>query len=158
MTKHLGELGRKREPVDLTFSWFGETIRVGPHAGTGLIGFLEEAETISGGNTAAATIATRSFLRSQIDERDWKRFIEIADANDQQLDGLLQLSMDIVEAVSKNPTGRQSDSSDGLPSTSRRSRDAYSSAEDQAMHDLKGRPDLKVIVWEAHKARLAQAA
>lgn len=157
VTRHLGELGKRREPVDMAFGWFGETIRVGPNAGTGLIGFLDEAEAIGRG-TVAAMSAMRTFLRSQIDERDWQRFVELADQNGQQLEDFLQLAKDIVEAVSNHPTGRRSDSSAGPPSTNQKSRDAYSSAVDQAMRDLRHRPDLKLIVWEAHKARQTEAA
>lgn len=142
----------------MTFDWFGETMRVGPRAGSGLLGFLEEAEKIEGGNSVASMQTTRDFLSTQIDERDWARFVALADENGQQIDDLLQLARDIVEAVSNRPTGRRSDSSAGPPSTKPKSRDAYSSAVDQAMDDLKGRPDLKLIVWEAHKARQADAA
>jgi hypothetical protein len=158
MTRHLGELGRKREPVDMDFGWFGERIRVGPKAGTGLMAFLDDAESIAAGDTTVATIATRMFLRTQIHEDDWAKFLRIADENDQQLEDLLQLARDIVEAVSNHPIGRRSDSSAGPPSTNQKLRDGYSSAEGEAMARLKGRPDLKMVVWEAHKARHAEAA
>lgn len=47
MGKSIGSLGRKREPLDLTFDYFGETIRVNPHATDAVeIEFLEAGRDI----------------------------------------------------------------------------------------------------------------
>ena len=158
-THDLGELGTTRPPVDMTFQWFGETIRVSPTASDlGLIDFLEMASTIDTRDKVSAMVATRNYLHGQIDERDWPRVLELAVQHNQQFGDLLSLARSIVEAVAVFPTGRLSDSSDGQPSTNPRSRDAYSSAVATAMAASKGRPDVKMIIWEAHKARMARAA
>jgi len=158
-TRHLGELGKKREPVDMVFDWFGEPIRVGPHAGDlTLIDFLERARQIDTSDHVTSMVVTKKFLHEQIDERDWPRLLELAVANNQQFSDLLQLSRDIVEAVTRFPTGPQSGSSDGRPTTKPKSTDTSSSAVAQAMRALKGRPDLKMAIWEAQKARAAEAA
>jgi len=157
-THHLGEIGVARAPVDMSFSWFGEEIRVGPNAGDlDLIDFLEQAAAIDTGDSVKAMIATRNFLRGQIHEDDWDRFMTVAKANNQQFDDLLQVAKDIVSACARFPTGRLSDSSDGQPTTGPKLRDDSSSVE-VAMAMAKGRPDIKMVIWQAQQARAANEA
>jgi len=157
-THDLGELGSPRDPVDITFSWFGESIRVAPNAGDlALIDFLEKARGIDNTDNVSSMIETRAFLRTQIDPRDWQTFTEAATANNQQFEDLLRVARSIVEACARFPTGRPADSSAGLPNTGPKLRDDSSSVE-YAMAQLDGRPDLKMAIWQAQQAKLADAA
>lgn len=159
-TRDLGDLSRgQREPVDMTFRWFGVTIRVAPDAGDlSLIAFLEQAETIDVGDEVGIMLATKEFLRAQVDERDWTQFFTIARQQRQQFKDLLQVAKDITAAVARFPMTRPSDSSDGRPQTSTTSKVGSSSqVAVQAMADLKGRRDLKMFVWQAEVARVQQA-
>jgi len=160
-TRDLGDLSRgQREPVDMTFRWFGVTIRVAPDAGDlSLIAFLEQAETIDVGDEVGIMLATKEFLRAQVDERDWTQFFTIARQQRQQFKDLLQVAKDITAAVARFPMTRPSDSSDGRPHTSTTSKVGSSSqVAVQAMADLKGRPDLKMFIWQAQQAKAAQEA
>jgi hypothetical protein len=160
MTHDLGELGKERAPVDLTFQWFGTTIRVSPDAGDlSLIDFMEQARGIEGGDTVRSMMAVKEFLSGQIDKQDWPLFLDIAKQHRQQFTDLMQVSKDIVTAVTLFPTGQLSESSNGQPSTGQRLRaDSSSQGVRQAMTVLKGRPDLKMIVWQAQVAKAADLA
>jgi len=159
--RHLGELSRgPREPVEMDFPWFRATIRVAPDAGDlSLIDFLEKAEQLDVGDEVGVMLATKEFLKAQIDERDWPQFLALAKQNRQNFQDLLQVAKDITKAVASFPTGRPSDSSDGRPHTEAKSKVGSSSpAVAQAMADLQGRPDLKMFIWQAELARAAAAA
>lgn len=150
----LGELGKPREPVDMDFLWFGETIRVAPTAGDReLLDFLERAAQIDASDEVSSMVIVKQFLLSQVHGEDWARFMQVSKENNQQFVDFLQLAKDIVTAVSKFPTGRPSDSVDGPPTTNGKSPDAYSSAVRAAAAQLKGRPDLKMTLWLAEQAR-----
>jgi hypothetical protein len=159
-THDLGELGTARPPVDMTFQWFGETIRVSPDAGDlTLIEFLEQASRIDATDATAAMVVVKAFLHGQVDERDWDLLMRKAKENHQQYEDLLTLSKSIVFAVTAFPTGRPSDSSDGPQSTDPKSRaGSFSTPARQVIGDMKGRPDLKMVVWQAEQARAADAA
>jgi hypothetical protein len=158
-TRDLGELGTPGEPVDMDFGWHGERIRVNPeYSDLAFIEFLDQAARIDAGDDTASMRATLAFLRDQIHPEDWARFMELNRAQHQQFRDLFKLAGNIVAAVARFPTGRPSDSSGGRPSTEQRSRAGSSSAVAQAMADSKGRPDLKMIIWQAQEAKLADAA
>lgn len=157
MGQNLGELGTKRDPVDITFGWFGEQMRVGPRAGNlSLLDFLEFAETIDESNVVAAMRATKGFLQQQIDKRDWPRLMELAQQNGQQFGDLMNLAKAIVEAVAKFPTTRPSVSSNGRPAIAPKSKAGSSSDAAEALTMLDGRPDLKMAVWQAHLAEMQE--
>lgn len=159
MGQNLGELGTKRAPVDITFGWFGEQMRVGPGAGDlSLIDFLEFAETIDEENVVAAMRATKTFLRQQIHADDWPRLIELAQQNGQQFSDLMNLAKAIVEAVAKFPTRQPSVSSSGRAAIAPKSRAGSSSTAGEALTMLDGRPDLKMAVWQAHMAEMEEMA
>lgn len=153
----LGELGKERPAVDLDFLWFGETMRVAPDAGDlSLVEFMEVAEQVDENNVVEAMRLTKSFLKGQVDERDWPRLMELAKQNHQQFEDLMELSKAIIEAVANLPTGRSSGSSAGRPSTAQKSKGGSSSMEadvTEALAIMKGRPDLKMILWEADQHR-----
>lgn len=159
MTTHLGELGKKRTGVSLTFDWFGETMRVAENAGDlVLIDFLEMAEGVDESNVADAMRVTKGFLKGQVHPDDWPRLIELARQNNQQFEDLMELAKSITEAVAKFPTGRSSGSSAGRPTTEQKSKGGSSSTDDvrQALALMKGRPDLKMVLWQADQARRAE--
>src|SRR5258705_616354 len=113
--RDLGELGRgPREPVRMTFQWFGSTIRVADAAGDiPLIRFLREAGRIDVADEVGVALATHRFLQEQVHPDDWDEFLRIAQANRQINRDLLQVARNIVAAVAGFPTSRPSDSSDG---------------------------------------------
>lgn len=158
VTRDLGELGTPGEPVDMAFHWHGVEIRVNPeYSDLTFIEFLDQASRIDAGDDTASMRATLEFLRNQIHPEDWARFMELNRANHQQFRDLFKLAGNIVAAVARFPTGRPSDSSDGPPSTGQKSRAGSSSAVARAMADSKGRPDLKMVIWQAQQAKLADA-
>lgn len=163
MTVHLGTFGTRRPAVDLTFTWFGSTIRVGPNAGDlELLDFLAKARELDEGDEVGGMELTVEFLKKQIDERDWTLFMERAKENNQLMKDLLQVSRDIVTAVTIFPTGRPSDSSSGQPPTDAKSMDdsslpAATRVARRAMTILSGRPDLKMAVWQSQVAAYQEA-
>jgi hypothetical protein len=154
----LGELGTARDPIDLTFGWFGEQIRVNPdYSDLVFLEFMHVAAATDLGNRVASQQATMTFLRDQIHPDDWDRFMAAAKANRQQFDDMLKLAGSIVRAVTRFSSGRLSGSSTGQPSTDPNSTGVSSSVA-YAMEQLRGRPDLKMAVWHAEAARRAAAA
>jgi hypothetical protein len=157
-TRHLGELGTRRDPVDVTFAWFGETIRVNPQYSDLLfIEFLDAAATVDMNSRTAAQKATMAFLRDQIHPEDWDKFVALNKANNQQFADMLDLAGGIVKAVAGFPTGRPSDSSDG-PQPTKPSSTGASSSVASAMAQLQGRPDLKMAIYQAEVERRRAAA
>jgi len=141
--------------VDLTFGWFGETFRVGPDAGDlSLLAFLDDAELIDANDEGdRGRRRTMEFLREQVHPDDWTRVMELARANHLHFLDLMALGKSIVAGVARFHSGRPSDSSDGLPSTPPKSRDAYSLAVEDALAQAAGRPDIKMVIFQAHQAR-----
>lgn len=136
----LGTLGRQRQPIDMDFDWFGQTIRVHPMA-SDLVeyDFIERAASIDlagldldkiradGQITAdnigdlqklvaasqAASQAQMASIKNLIHPDDWDRFWKLAIDNGQNLDDLAQVQRTITAALADFPTGPPSDSSDG---------------------------------------------
>lgn len=174
----LGSFGTEREPLDLDFNWFGETIRVNPDASDlDFMEFMQNAENIElpddlEGLTAsqqaavmntmtAVTTAMNAFVRGQIHPQDWERFWRTAKAHRQQNSDLMQLSRDITAAVARFPTGRSSGSGTTPSTTSPKSSAAASSTARRervtghALELLKGRPDLKLALINQRNAESA---
>jgi len=167
----LGDLGKPRVSAGLTFGWFGATIRVSD-AASDLV-FLDFIASSSGvsfdpdnltpGQVASASTAIMDYLRSQVHADDWAEFWRLAKDNGQTIEDLMTVARSITEAVSRFPTGRPTASLSGPPSTPERSEDvSYSPVSplgiidpkvDRAFSLLKGRPDLKSVVWDAQAAR-----
>lgn len=163
MTVHIGALGAERGPVDLDFEWFGSTIRVGPDAGDlALLEFLAKARLLDEGDEVGGMELTIEFLRAQIHPDDWDEFYGLARKHRQQMIDMLKVAHTIVRLVTLFPTGRPSDSSSGQRPTDQNSTAASSSAavspvDARAMTILKGRPDLKMAVWNNVMAKAEQA-
>lgn len=167
----IGTLGTLRDAVDLDFEYFGLVIRVNPDTtDLNMWEFLESAAEIDESNAAQSIRAIGTYLRDLIHPDDWDTFWRASKANRQQLPDLMQTARAITEAVAGFPTGQRSGSSDGQPSTSRKSGGGTSSqrrassrtrqieADSRAaLSMVVDRPDLKVVVADAHQARASRA-
>lgn len=180
--RFIGDLGtvRNADDVVVVFGFFGTKIRANANASDlGFIEFLTKAETMDQINEVEAVRLVMDYLRDQIHPGDWDEFWRLAKANGQSSEDLMMVSHQIQEAMSGFPTGQPSASRAGRRATARKSGDASRSRatrtraarsraagvvegevvskEDtvmsRAMELLEGRGDLKVAVWEAHKAR-----
>jgi hypothetical protein len=158
-THHLGELGEPRPAATLTFGWFGSTMRVGEDAGDlQFIEFMEHAMTLDANDQVEGMRAVTSFLRSLVHADDWDEFWLLAKRNRQDFTDLMNVAKAIVQANAGFPTGRPSDSSSGRPSTNKKSKGASSSRRAaRALQLLDGRPDLKMGLWQASRARTPAA-
>lgn len=152
--RHLGELGRgAREPIRITFDWFGHPIRVAENAGDlPLIDFLATAKTIPIDDEVAVMLATQDFIQAQLHPDDWAIFLRIAGENRQNHKDLMQVAKDIVAAVARFPSGRLSDSSNGQPSTTASTR-LVSTSVQRAIASVPGRGDLKMHIYLAQQAK-----
>lgn len=167
----IGSLGTVRDAVELDFDYFGLVIRVNPDTtDLNMWEFLESASEIDESNATKSIRAIGTYLRDLIHPDDWHTFWQASKANRQQLPDLMQTARAITEAVAGFPTGRRSDSSGGQPSTSRKSGAGPSSQRRAgnrarqietdtraALSMVEGRPDLKVVVADAHQARASRA-
>jgi len=163
--KSLGTFGKDKGHIDLTFGWFGHTIRVNPGAGElELMEFLMAADQIEVPDDktelAKSLPAMRmvfSFLERQIHPDDWQLFFDLAKTNRQDTNDLMEVAMSIVTEVAGFPTTPPSDSPGGPPSTPQNSAAGSSSAgpESAALSLLSGRPDLQAAVMRAAEARAA---
>ena len=160
-TVHLPAMGTVRAPVDMDFPWFGVAIRVAPTAGNPLLlwGFARKAEKIDKADDVSSMLVVVEFMEGLIHPDDWDEFMRVAVANNQQTDDLLEVAKALVVAVARFPTGRPSDSPDGPTTTNTKSAaDPYSAAVVATMDGLKGRGDLKMIVYQNYLARRQQQA
>jgi hypothetical protein len=154
-------MGTKRAPVDMDFPWFGVTIRVAPNAGNPLLlmDFARRAEKIDTLDDVSSMLIVLEFLQGLIHTDDLDEFMRVAVANNQQTLDLLEVAKVIVVAVARFPTGRPSDSPDGPPNTTTKSgADPYSTAVITTMDKLKGRGDLKMIVYQNYLDRRQKQA
>lgn len=149
---HLGNLGT---PVDvevvddLTFDYFGETIRANASLGElDYVDFLDMAGGIDVNNPLAIRVV-KDFARACIAPEDFETFWATAKKNRQDTRALFTVLTTIVEATADRPTERSSSSSD-TPTT-----DATSSA--PVLRRLEGRPDLQLLVQQAQEAQAAKA-
>lgn len=167
----IGSLGTIRDELELEFDYFGVIIRVNPDmTDLMLFEFMETATGIDEADNTQGIRAIGGYLHDLIHPDDWQTFWAAAKGNRQQLMDLMHTAKAISEAVSGFPTGQPSGSSGGPPTTSRKSGAGTSSerraarrtgqiVEDSrtALTTLEGRPDLKVIVADAHQARASRA-
>lgn len=136
-TQNIGSFGVVHDDyLDLTFTYFGEEMRVNPEAGElSYLDFMARATAVEkraqdaeGDEDEAAkadaegVLITMGFLRDLIHPDDWDQFLGLAKRYRQKLDDLMVLAKSIVEFSSGFPTGQQSDSPDGLPATQQKSK------------------------------------
>lgn len=130
----LGEMGTDRGVIDITFLWFGTTIRVNPGAGElELMEFMVMANKIDVGETtkdlaksAEAMEAVFVFLKGQIHPDDWPLFFDIAKTRRQTTEDLMRVAMAIVNRVANFPIGPSDGSGGGTPPTPEKSTDGSS--------------------------------
>ncbi|MEU1810947.1 hypothetical protein [Micromonospora aurantiaca (nom. illeg.)] len=128
----IGSLGRKRPALDLTFDYFGETIRVAPGASNLVeMEFMEKAkgiqitadgldldnlDTADEASTAKAVAAVAKMaelatdvvvgtLRKLIHPDDWATYWRLAQLNGQMLDDLMADQKAILAAVTEAAAG-----------------------------------------------------
>lgn len=172
MTRSLGSLGTPKEPVDLTFDYFGVVIRVNPSASDlDLVGFMLDAAEVEAVDENKAMQATARYLKGLIHEDDWNTFWNAAKANRQVLQDLLLLGETIVEAVSGVPTEPPLSSASGRLNTEPKSKADSSSRATKSRKkvspdaDVKRalslvppeRADLKEFIVQAEEIRRAQS-
>jgi hypothetical protein len=178
-TRHLGELGTVRAPVDMDFPYFGETIRVHPDASDlAAAELMLKAQDIDLGDAdindpeswspettkvmvEAENIAITMILQT-IHPDDFDRFMKTARANRQNTIDLMSVTRSLCAEVARFPTGLSSVSSAGRHKTKQKSKGGSSSRpagrdarNARALKLLDGRPDLKMAVWQAEQARRA---
>lgn len=175
---HLGALGSIHEPRAITFDWFNsvgdaaaQKIRVAPNAGElDYVEFLALAAEVDENDEVEGMKVIMTYMRQQIDSRDWGLFWEGAKAGRQKLADLMNVSKSILEAVTDFPTGQASDSSRGRKSTAAKSKAGSSKraitkpprskeerATERALVLLQGRPDLQSAVLQAEDSRNRRA-
>lgn len=163
------QFGTVRPEIKLAFPYFGEVVRVHPHASD--IGWTEFIETMRQLPADApldegwVMDETMAYVRGQIHPDDWDMFWKVAKANHQNSMDLVILAKDIVEQVAGFPTGQPADSTDGQPLTGHLSkggsqRPARPSKKDRRMaaqrrvlarETSKGRADLALNALEAYE-------
>lgn len=179
--QHLGELGQAKQAPDVTFGWFGSTIRTNPDGSPELefIEFMKRASMIDLGEVDPAQVTeddlTRAagamdtildFLKQQIHPQDWDQFWALAKTNRQTINDLFQVAKTLSEVAAGFPSGRPSASSAGRSRTKKKSPAGSRSRATRGgltaiqggleavnLPALRGRPDLQVAVVLAQEAR-----
>lgn len=145
---HLGDFGQAREALDVTFGWFGATLRVHPDL-TGLeqIDLVEQAMDLDETDPHVMTVL-KDQLRAVVHDDDFDEFWRLARENRQRPDDLLRFEQDLFESLTGHPTGRQSGSSNGPTTTPPTSEDRSSALADRVVARLEaeGRADLAEVV------------
>ena len=157
MARSIGDLGVRREPVDLEFRYFGATIRVHPAASdTVELEFLDAGRDIDldalqgkdltelsldekraavstiGKAVRAGYLLIKGSLQQVIHPEDWPTYWRLAHENGQQISDLMadlkRITTAVVEADTGFPTMPPSASADGPESTQQSYGGASSSA------------------------------
>lgn len=155
---HIGDFGTERPPLEATFGWFGNTIRVEPNlTDTILMDFLSKASGIDDEAGPEAMKAVEDFLASMIHHEDYPTFMQVGRARRQNIEDLMTVAYSILEVATDRPTQAPADSSDGR-STTRAVSTANSSvpAVKQEL-ERRRRPDLALAVVQAQEARASRA-
>lgn len=163
--RHLGDLGTVRGVEELTFGWFGATIRTNPEAAPELemIEFMNKAATIEVdentdlADAVGAMDTVLGFLQPLIHRDDWDQFWALAKCNRQTVEDLMTVAMRLVEVASGFPSGRPSASPVGRSRTKQKSKAGSSSPATRALSLVRGRPDLQAAIVSAQEERRASA-
>lgn len=160
MARNIGDLGAQRDPVDLTFGYFGLVLRVHPDAtDLNVADFLMTAAEIDEKNEMLAMKALGAYFKGLVHPDDWDSFWAASKANRQQMEDLIETAKTLLEEVAGFPTTQRSGSSTGRAITRPKSKGGSSSparrttATGTALKALKARPDLQEAVVLAAKAR-----
>lgn len=146
----LGSFGVEHPPVEDSFSYFGDEIRVHPDLTdlriTAMFGVFNEASEDGGKIVTAIRLIGETLVHPDDVERFWL----LSEQHRQTIEDLATLAGALLGALTGRPTKQPSDSSDGLSSTVASSTGDSSSP---ALEVLSGRPDLQMAVLRAEKAR-----
>jgi hypothetical protein len=153
MTIDLGDFGADHDPVEYSFQYFGDTIRVHPELTD--LAIVDLFGRVGGRTLAESMQAINRIGELFIHPEDVDRFWSSARAHRQTQEDVIGLALALVGAMSERPTLQPSDSSDGLRRTDTSSTgDSFSRAIE--ILDDRGRPDLAVAVQR--RAREAASA
>lgn len=136
-----------------TFEFLGESFDVAERVST--LALMRFAKVASAGvdvDDMAGLAAMYDLLQQAVAPSDWSRFEAHADAQRVQSDDLLAVIQEVLPIIAGRPTGQPSASSAGRQSRSEPSADD-SSSQVIARLEGKGRPDLALMVDEAHRAQ-----
>lgn len=146
---NLGSFGETREIGEISFDYFGQTLRANPELGElDYVDFMDKA----GGAEAEGALGlsfVKDFARLCIHPDDFDEFWALARKHRQGVEDVFKVCRAIVEQVSDRPTTQPSDSSDGQTTTDTKSEPGLSST---LAERLAGRPDLQLLVLQQQKA------
>lgn len=157
---HLGQLGKEKPTLALTFGWFEYTLRANPGAGElELAEFLMKSRRIQAfdpediNESAEAFEVVQGFLKAMVHPDDWDVFWDTAKVKRQETSDLMEAAMAIVEKVTGFPTGQPSASPDGSTPTGPSSTGGSSSLVTRALQEVPGRPDLQAAIFAAARSK-----
>lgn len=156
---HIGDFGTERPPLDMTFGWFGNTIRVEPNlTDTVLIDFLAKATAIDDEAGPEAMRAVEDFLAAMVHHEDFSTFMHVGRAHRQTIEDLMKVAYTILEVATQRPTHAPADSSGGRSTTQTVSTVTSSALAVKQDFERSGRPDLALAVLQAQEARGSRVA
>jgi hypothetical protein len=159
----LGNFGTERLQVDVDFTFFGETIRAHPQAGSAsLAEFMANAGEISVDDVARGAKFILDFLRQVIHPEDFDRFWALAKEKRQDpMKDLMPIAEAIIEAITDFPTEPPVASASGpgsaVPKSVVASFSQDKAATDYALRKFRGRPDLQELVVRQEEAKQARS-
>jgi hypothetical protein len=149
---HIGDFGTERPPLDMTFGWFGSTIRVEPNlTDTVLLDFLTKASAIDDESGPEAMRAVEDFLAAMVHHEDFSEFMHIARARRQSIEDLMKVAYSILEVATSRPTHAPADSSGGRSTTQTGSTVTSSALAVKQRLEQSGRHDLALAVLQAQE-------
>lgn len=155
---HIGNFGTERPPLDMTFGWFGNTIRVEPNlTDTVLIDFMSKATAIEDEAGPEAMRAVEDFLAAMIHHEDFSTFMHIGRAQRQTIEDLMKVCYSILEVATARPTRAPAGSSDGRSKTATVSMVNSSALAVKQDLERSGRHDLALAVLQAQEVRESRA-
>lgn len=112
----IGDLsGEARQPVTASFVYFGKRIRVNPDlTELDVVDLLEQADQVDVKDPKSMTM-TKDYARRHVHPDDFDEFWRLVKAHRQDTSALMMTCWKILDAITANPTGGQSDSSPGQP-------------------------------------------
>lgn len=156
MPRSLGDFTPEQaeEAEELSFGWFGATIRTGPEFGDAVFSDWAEEFTNLEEDDARAGYANKVLWRRLLHPDDFDAFWVSTRAHRQTSEDLGRLFAGLMAAMTGRPTSRPAGSSAGPASTTASSVDA-SSERAIARLEAQGRPDLALAVVRAQEQRSA---
>jgi len=114
----LGDLGGEvRQPLTARFTYFGHRFRANPYlTELAVVDLLEIADKIDVTSPKSMTFV-KDYVREHIHPDDFDEFWKVAHSNGQDTSALMTTCWTLLDKITGNPTGGQSDSSAGQPET-----------------------------------------